>query len=101
MTLLKTKCMSFGNGKSGILSVVVSVLAPAYKSLCRGLKFLLKERYIILVVPNVTRFLISRPFFEQIGHTALCLKKMSQKSTTSVFGSIYLHHTFTEYASNL
>ena len=46
------KCLSVGN--SGILSVivvVVCVLAPAYTSLCRGLEYLLKVRYIILVDP--------------------------------------------------
>ena len=37
---------------------VVCVLAPAYISLCRGLKYLLKVKYIILVDPLRARFLI-------------------------------------------
>ena len=38
-------------------SEILSVLAPAYTSLCRGLENLLKVRYIILVDPNVVGFL--------------------------------------------
>ena len=51
------KCLSVGN--SGILSVVVvvvCVLAPAYTSLCRGLKYSPKVMYIILVDPKVAGF---------------------------------------------
>ena len=44
------KCLSVGN--SEILYVVVCVLALAYTSLCRGLQYLLKVRYIIVVNPN-------------------------------------------------
>ena len=40
------------------LSVVCSASAT-YTILCRGLKYLLKVRYIILVYPNVARYLIS------------------------------------------
>ena len=52
------KCLSVGN--FGILSVVVvGVLcsaSTAYTGLCRGLKYLLKVRYIILVDPNGAGF---------------------------------------------
>ena len=64
------KCLSVGN--SGILSVVVvvvvCVIAPACTSLCRGRKYLIKVRYIILVDLNSARFLI----FETVvlGRTA-------------------------------
>ena len=67
------KCLSVGNarissvGNFGILSVVVvvvvCVLAPAYTSLCRGLKYSPKVRYIILVDPNGVGFLIFETVF--------------------------------------
>ena len=41
-----------------ILNVVICVLAPAYTSLCRDLKYLPKDRYVILVDPNEVGFLI-------------------------------------------
>ena len=52
------KCLSVGN--SGILTVVVGVwiLAPTYTSLCRGLTYSQKVRYIIVVYPLRARFLI-------------------------------------------
>ena len=42
---------------------VVCVLAPAYTSLCRGLKYLPKVSYIILVDPLRDRFLIIETVF--------------------------------------
>ena len=64
------KCLSFDN--SGILSVVC--LCPsAYTSLCRGLKYLLKARYIVL------DFLFLTLYFLRVGNTTLFLKNTSQK----------------------
>ena len=54
------KCLSVGNAR--ILSVVCEQ-SPAFPSICRGLEYLLKVRYIILVVPNVAGFLISNTVF--------------------------------------
>ena len=54
------KCLSIDNFE--IPSVVCSASA-AYISLCRGLKYLLKVRYTILVYCNVARFLISNTVF--------------------------------------
>ena len=80
-------------GNSGILSVVivvvviVCILALAYTSLCRGLEYLLKVRYTILVDPNGVGFLIfetiflgslsTLPYFWKVHHNNLqhlCLK---------------------------
>ena len=44
------------------------VLAPAYTSLCRGLEYLLKVRYIIVVDLNGARFLIFEAVF--LGRSA-------------------------------
>ena len=46
------KCLCLGN--FGILSVGLSVCSAstAYNSLCRGLNYLLKVRYIILTWPD-------------------------------------------------
>ena len=49
-----------------VIVVVVGVLcsaSTAYTGLCRGLKYLLKVRYIIPNHPNVVRFLISETLF--------------------------------------
>ena len=65
-------CLSADN--FGILSVVVIYsLSTAYTSLCKGLKYLLKVKYFILVYLNI----------------ALCLKI-----------KVYLHQTFTECVYN-
>ena len=74
------KCLSVGN--FGILSVVVVCSAStAYTSLCRGLKYLLKIIYIILVYPNVARFL---NFLDSLLRQS---KEISQKLTAFEFGS--------------
>ena len=52
----KEKCLSVIE-KICLFSVVCSASA-VYSSLCRGLKYLLKVWYIILVYPYVARFLI-------------------------------------------
>ena len=83
------------------LSVVVCVLAPAYTSLCRGLKYLPKVRYIILVDPLWARFLIFETVF--LGRSATLpyvWKIISQKWAAFAFGSTYLHQTFTECMFN-
>ena len=46
---------------------VVSVLISDYISLCRGLEYLLKARFIILVDPNGAKFLIFKTVF-WVGH---------------------------------
>ena len=45
-------------------------------------------------------FLFSRLFVGQVENTALRLKKISQKWSAFVFGSIYLYQTFTDHVSN-
>ena len=55
------------------------VLNPAYTSLRRGLEYLLKVRYIIIVDPNGVRFLIFEYVFGQVENTAQFLKNTSQK----------------------
>ena len=59
---IKKNCLSVG--RSACRSVCHA--STAYTSVCRGLKYLLKVRYIILNYPNVARFLI----FE-----TLCLRR--------------------------
>ena len=88
---------------SGILpvGVVVCVLAPAYTSLCRGLEYWQKVRYIIVVDPNGAAFLIVGTIF--LGRTATLpyvWKTISQKWAPFAIGSTSLHQTFTEYVSN-
>ena len=78
-----------------LLSEVCNI---AYISLSRGLKYLVKARYIIQVYPNDFWFL--RLFFWQVKNIALCFKKISQKWTAFVFASTYLYQTFTECVSN-
>ena len=58
-TILRNVCLSIIS--EFCLSVGRSVCraSTAYTSFCRGLKYLLKVRYIILNYPNVARFLIS------------------------------------------
>ena len=63
------KCLAVGN--FGILSVCRA--SATYTSLCRGLKYLPKVRYIIPVDPLWARFLIFKTVF-----LALCLKNTSQ-----------------------
>ena len=55
-TILRNFCLSVIS--EFWLSSVVCSASPAYTGLCRGLKYLLKVRYIILNDPNVARFLI-------------------------------------------
>ena len=61
------KCLSVGN--SGILSVVrclllsvVCSVSTVYTNIYRALKYLLKVRYIILIYPSLTGFLIFETF---------------------------------------
>ena len=56
---LRNFCLSVG-----IMSVfVVCSASTAYTGLCKGLKYLLKVRYIILDSSNVVGFLIFKTFF--------------------------------------
>ena len=58
-----------------------------YTSLCRGLKYLLEVRYVILVYPNVVRFLLFKTFCLGRSKTLPCVRKISQKLTALVFGN--------------
>ena len=100
INLSQTKIWNIDN--FGILSVVVCSVFAAYTSFCKGLKCLLKVRYIILLYPKLTEFLIFEflTLFGQVKNIALCLKKISEKWTAFVFGSTYPHQTFTECISN-
>ena len=55
-TIIRNVCLSAIS--EFCLSVVVCSASTTYTSLCRGLKYLLKVRFIILVYPNVARFSI-------------------------------------------
>ena len=62
------KCLFVGNSEfclssSSLLLSVVCVLAPGYTNLCRGLKYLRKVWYIILVDLLCARFLIIETVF--------------------------------------
>ena len=82
-------------------SLSAFVLAPAYISLCSGLEYLLKVRYIIVVdSKEIGFFHFWNCFPVQGGNTALRLKNISQKWAEFAFGSTYLHQTFTECVSN-
>ena len=89
----KNSYLSVGNFR--ILFVVCSASA-AYTSLCRGLKYLLKVRYVILVYSNVAEILISNAVFFIAGYkqglmsedNGICVRKTQ------------LHQTFTECVSN-
>ena len=70
------KCLSLDY--SGILSVYRRCLCPRsclHQLICRGLEYLLKLRYNIVVDTNGVEFLILDHFPGQDDNTALCLKK--------------------------
>ena len=69
-----------------------------YISLYRNLKYLLKERYIILMWPDF--FLFSGLFVWAGRKHCHMSEKISQKWTPFLFGNTYLHQTFTECVSN-
>ena len=64
--------MFVGNSDCRRLSSVC-VLAPAYTSLCRGLEYLLKVRYIILVDPLKNGFSIFDTIFGYRMETVPCV----------------------------
>ena len=71
-----------------VVIIVVCVLAPAYTSLCRGLEYLLKVRYVVLLDTNGAGFLISNTIFSlRDVNTALFLKNTSQKWAAFAFKS--------------
>ena len=84
--------------------VVVGVLcsaSTAYTGLFRGLKYLLKVRYIIPNHPNVARFLIFETFFEQSKNIGLCLN-LSEKYIKNFKGHLSLvKHSFTKLSNNV
>ena len=71
------------------------VLAPAYTSFCKGLKYSLKVRYIILAPPNVAGFLI----FESVllGNAVICLKKYHKNERHLRL----VTHSFTKLSQNV
>ena len=88
------KCLYVGN--SGILTVVVIVvcLCPAYTSLCTGLEYLLKVRYITVVnANNGAGFLIFNTGFMGWKNTAP-EKYITKMGDICVWCGIYLHQTF-------
>ena len=85
------------NGNLDFLVLVYFSSKPKWTSLCRGLKYLLKVRYmyIILVYPNVTGFPSS--LFGQFENIALCLKKCHKNER-----HLYLvTHSFTKNSQNV
>ena len=83
--------MSVGNSDCRRLSSVC-VLAPAYTSLCRGLEYLLKVRYIILVVLNGAGFLI----FNTIFVTGWEYCPVSENNIIKMSGNCVWYHIFTK-----
>ena len=80
---------------------VVYVLAPAYTSLCRDLKYLPKVRYIILVDLLWAGFLIFETVFLGRSATLPYAWKIHHKNEWHLcLGCTYPHQTFTEYISN-
>ena len=74
---------------------------PVYTSLCRILEYLLKTQHFIQNYSSVASFLIFETILLGRSLTLLYVwKKISQKWTAFVFGSIYLYQTFTKYMSN-
>ena len=74
------------------MSVVVRVLALAYKSLCRVLEYLEEGRYIIVVDPQWDYFWDR--FSGQVGNTAICLRKRYHKMR-------FVTYIFTKLAQNV
>ena len=75
----------------------VCVLVSAYTSLCRGLKYLINIRYIILVDSNGARFLIFKTVF--LGRSATLSymsENTSQKWVAFAFVSTYLQHKLSQ-----
>ena len=70
------KIMSVGN--SGILVYILCGQLSAYPSLCRGLKYSLKVRLLILLYLTWQIFLFSRPFFLSIRHQCPMSENISQ-----------------------
>ena len=85
------------------LSVLGCVLAPAYISLCRGLKYSPKDRYIILVDPLRSRFLIFESVFQDRTATLSYVWEIHHKHErhlrlvahifTKLLQSVYLSNT--------
>ena len=87
---LQNVCLS-----SVIVVVIICVLVPAYTSLCRGLKYSSKVRYITAVDLLRDVSLIFKTVF--LSRSA---KIISQKWATFAFGNTCLHQTFTECMFN-
>ena len=76
-----------------LTSVVICVLAPSYSSLCRGLEYLFKFRYIILVYPRRIFFNLKHCFCYGMETLPYVWNKYYKKDR-------HLHPTFTECISN-
>ena len=61
------------------LLLYVSSAFAAKANLCKGMKYLLKDQYIIQNYPNVTGFSIFETLCLGIEKYAVCLKKILQK----------------------
>ena len=79
------------------LLYVVCLSSTAYTDLCRGQKYLLKVRYIILNYPNVARFLILRLFVWTGQKHDVCLKKNHKNERH--LGLVT--HSFTKLSQNV
>ena len=90
------KCLSVSN--SGILSVVCRSLCPAYTILCRGLGYLPKVRYIILVDPLWDGFLIFETVFLSRSATLPYVWKQYHKNEWRLR---LVTHIFTKLSQNV
>ena len=73
-------------------------MSTVYTTLCRGPKYLLKVRYIILVYPNVTRFLIFKVFCLGRSKTLPYVWKKHYKNWRYL---CLLKHIFTKLSQNV
>ena len=101
------KCLSVGNSEilsvvcrpsSAVVVVVVCVLAPAYTSLCRELKYSPKVGYIIVVDPLWTGFLIFETVFLDRTATLPYVWKIHHKNEWHL---CLVAHRFTKLSQNV
>ena len=72
-------------------------MSTAYTSLCRGLKYLLKVKCIILVYPNLGIFDFRDVLFGQVENIGLFKKKYHKKEWNLCF----VAHSFTKLSQNV
>ena len=78
------------------LSSVCSA-STAYTSICRGLKYLLKVKYIILNCTNVTQFLMSEKNITKINSNSLVTHIFTKLSHNMCDICDILHQSYTDY----